>query len=251
MKYKGIIFDLDGTAVPNRSDGIPSDRLIKVVNKLKDKVKIGFATGRTIGFCRHIIKLLDLNTPCIIVGGTKIIDPVTERTLWEKQMSIDQIEQIVTAAKGYNHPIVFEDEEVRYFNTISKIDRPENIIYIEKIEKGDLEAMLEKFSKIDGIVGHIVPSWTKDLYEIHLTHAEATKKHSVELWLQMLNLKPKEVVGFGDGGNDMPIFEAVGYKVAMADADDKLKQAADLITKTAEEDGVAIVLEELFAEDIK
>lgn len=251
MKYKGIIFDLDGTAVPNRSDGVPSERLIKVINKLKAKVKIGFASGRTIGNCRHIIKLLDLNTPCIIVGGTKIIDPITEQTIWEKQMTTEQVRQIVAATKGYDYPINFQDEKVRYFKDITDISIPENIVYIQGIKPSDVEPLFEKLSQLKDIVGHTVPSWTKGLFEIHITHKEATKEHAIKLWLEILKLQSAEVVGFGDGGNDLPIFEAVGYKVAMADADDKLKQAADFITQSAEEDGVAIVLEELFVDDIK
>ncbi len=248
MKYKGIIFDLDGTAVPNRSDGLPSNRLIKIISKLKTEVKIGFASGRTIGNCRHIIELLDLNTPCIIVGGTKIIDPVTEDVIWEKQMTANQVEQIIAATEGYNYPIIFQDEKVRYFNALTEIVKPENIVYVQRIRENDLVPMLEKFSQIQDVVGHIVPSWTKDLYEIHLTHTEATKKHSIELWLQMLNLKSEEVVGFGDGENDLPIFEAVGCKVAMANAAEKMKQMADIVTDSAEEDGVAKVIEKLFIE---
>lgn len=246
MVYKGIIFDLDGTAVPNRSDGVPSARLIKVVNSIKDKVKIGFATGRTIGNCRHIIKMLNLDTPCIIVGGTKIIDPITEKTIWEKQMSIEQVNNIVTALVDYKYPIIFEDEEIRYFHSMGEIVRPENIIYIQRIEKQDLEPMQKKLQSVTGVTGHIVPSWTKHLYEIHITHKAATKQHSVRLWLEMLDLKSEEVIGFGDGENDLPIFEAVGCKVAMADAADKLKTRADIITDTADENGVAKILEKFF-----
>ena len=66
----------------------------------------------------------------------------------------------------------------------------------------------------------------------------------------ILGVKKEEVVGFGDGDNDLPIFEAVGYKVAMSNGSDKLKNLADFITENADQDGVARVIVELFSQSL-
>ena len=43
---------------------------------------------------------------------------------------------------------------------------------------------------------------------------------------------------FGDGPNDMEIFDYVGLKIAMGNAVPELKEKADFVTKTVEEDGI-------------
>lgn len=50
---------------------------------------------------------------------------------------------------------------------------------------------------------------------------------------------------FGDGPNDMEIFDYVGLKIAMGNAVPELKEKADFVTKTVEEDGILYALEEL------
>ena len=50
---------------------------------------------------------------------------------------------------------------------------------------------------------------------------------------------------FGDGPNDMEIFDYVGLKIAMGNAVPELKEKADFVTKTVEEDGILYALEKL------
>lgn len=69
------------------------------------------------------------------------------------------------------------------------------------------------------------------------------KQKAVEFVLDFLTLKKSDAIAFGDGDNDLPMFDAVGYKVAMANATDKLKAAANEVTADADNDGIAISLE--------
>jgi hydroxymethylpyrimidine pyrophosphatase-like HAD family hydrolase len=55
MEIKAIIFDLDGTAIPNKKDGMPSKRLIETVAKAQKKVRVSVATGRPLSM--HVIFL--------------------------------------------------------------------------------------------------------------------------------------------------------------------------------------------------
>ena len=48
----------------------------------------------------------------------------------------------------------------------------------------------------------------------YVTHREATKEYAVREWCNMYQLEQSEVIGFGDSGNDIPIFEAVGLRAA-------------------------------------
>ena len=58
-------------------------------------------------------------------------------------------------------------------------------------------------------------------------------------------VRPQEVIAFGDGENDVKMFQAVDHSFAMANAEDFVKAKAFAVTRSNEEDGVACVLEEL------
>jgi hydroxymethylpyrimidine pyrophosphatase-like HAD family hydrolase len=63
--------------------------------------------------------------------------------------------------------------------------------------------------------------------------------------LERFGIAPDEAVAFGDGLNDMEMLSLVGMGVAMGNARDELKQVADMVTLSAEEDGVRYGLKRL------
>ena len=63
-----------------------------------------------------------------------------------------------------------------------------------------------------------------------------------------LQMQPEEVVAFGDAENDIPMLRAAGVGVAMGNADPAVKAAADMVTLSNNEDGIAFALDQLLAE---
>ncbi|MGI8419546.1 MAG: HAD family hydrolase [Candidatus Levyibacteriota bacterium] len=110
MKFKAIVFDIDGTAIPTQLNATPSLRLIKTIKNAQKRVKICAATGRSLPHARKILQSLDLKDPCIISGGTQIIDPTTEKTLWEKRLSELQVTQVMKLYYPYSYNVGFSDE---------------------------------------------------------------------------------------------------------------------------------------------
>ncbi len=250
MPYKAIIFDLDGTAIPNRKDGKPSQYLIDTIQKIKDQVHISVATGRRIFDCRDIFASLKLTSPSIILGGTQIVDPVSEKILWEKLIPRKTVDEIINVAKNYQYKVILSNEKKSSPAIEKTLNGDENIVYIMDIDKEGAITLLNDLDEISGISSHLVPAYNKGNFDIHITNREATKKHALEELFKMMDLKKQDVIGFGDGENDLPIFEAVGYRVAMDSGSEKLKNFADLIAKSPEEDGVAQVLVRLFSKSL-
>lgn len=247
MKYKAIVFDLDGTAIPNKKDGMPSQHLIDLILKLKGKIFMCAVTGRQLFDCKHILNSLRLTSPCIIFGGTQIIDPVTTEVLWEKLIPPGTVKKILNVAKPFKYKIFISNETLSSLAMEKVVNKPEHIVYIMAANKADSTALMERLSRISGIAAYTVPAHEEGFFDIHITHQEGTKKHALGTLLQILNVEKENVIGFGDGKNDLPIFEAVGTKVAMGNGSEELKEVADLIAPSAEEDGVARVLEKLVA----
>lgn len=71
------------------------------------------------------------------------------------------------------------------------------------------------------------------------------KEAAVTFVLEKLALSKESAIAFGDGDNDLSMFAAVGYSVAMANGSDALKAAASEVTDTPEENGIAKALEKL------
>ena len=72
-----------------------------------------------------------------------------------------------------------------------------------------------------------------------------SKGLGVREFCKYYNLDQKETIAIGDDYNDISMFKEVGLSVAMGNANDDVKSKADIITKTNNEDGVAVFLEKL------
>jgi HAD superfamily hydrolase (TIGR01484 family) len=77
---------------------------------------------------------------------------------------------------------------------------------------------------------------------IEINSREAVKGNAILGLAGYLGLDPAETMAFGDDLNDISMLKAAGVGVAMANAPDIVKTAADVVTKSCDEDGVAYVL---------
>ncbi|MCQ2251393.1 MAG: HAD-IIB family hydrolase, partial [Bacteroidales bacterium] len=71
-----------------------------------------------------------------------------------------------------------------------------------------------------------------------ITDQSADKGTGLEKMAEYLGLKIEETMSFGDGGNDIPIIKRAGIGVVMGNATDEVKQFADYVTTSVDEDGV-------------
>lgn len=242
MKYKAIIFDLDGTAIPNKPNGMPSKKLIDAIEVAQSTIKLCAATGRPIANAKAILTALKLKNPCVIAAGTQIVDPLTDKVLWEANIASDDVRKILSICAPYHYEVLAQNEllgEGGAAATRQTIKGHVNVLYIMGCAPADAQAILAKLDKSSGITAASVPSWTFEGLDIHITNSEATKEHAVAELLRILNLSKNEVIGVGDADNDIHLFEAVGYKVAMGNSTSRLKSLADEVTESVDDDGLA------------
>ena len=81
---------------------------------------------------------------------------------------------------------------------------------------------------------------------LEVMHPKASKGYGLEFVMQHCSLKKEEIIAFGDEENDLPMFKAAGFSVAVASAKPNVKAKADLIIGSNAEDGLAVFLEEFF-----
>lgn len=231
MKFKALIFDLDGTALPTGKDSKPSAKVIEAVKKAKNYLSVSFATARRLSSVTEIINMLDISSPSIITGGTTIINPRNENIIWQKCLDKQTINLVMGIAKKYPGEILMDDE----LNC--------SIIYLRNPNKNITDKILEELKKISNINCVVAISWIKGWTDIHVTHIDATKRNAVEELLKILKVKKEETIVVGDSFNDLPFFEAGGFKIAMGNAVEELKDKADFIAPSVDDDGLAFVIE--------
>lgn len=243
INLEAIIFDLDGTAMPSGEKCIPSKALIETTKKYKTKIHLCAATGRTWQYAKQVIQSLELSDPCIICGGAIIIDPVSENILWQEVIKQPAVEQIIQAVHQFRFPIQFSSgllQTVGFPKILHKQLAHINTCYILDIPENKVNEVVLTLKPIQGIIVSKAYSWNLvNGIDLHITSDQSTKEHAVFELCRMLGIESTRVAGVGDGFNDLHLFNAVGYKVAIGNAAPELKAHADRVIGSIEEDGLA------------
>lgn len=239
MKYKKLLLDIDGTVL-SRKERL-SEQLVQGVIASKDKISISFCTGRTPDFTLSLARKLLLRTNHIVDDGSRVIDR-TGKELWAIILPKDVINYYINLARKNNFKIAATVENKLKLN-ISEADshisrlfpyyltKKQANILTSHVFSPEYEAKVVWFDEEKG-------------YNVSITHIHGNKKHGIEFLLNYEKVKPDETIGIGDGMNDLPLFDSVGFKVAMEDAPRELINKADLVVPSVEQDGVLEVLKQ-------
>ena len=95
----------------------------------------------------------------------------------------------------------------------------------------------------DGQANSTVAAARSQPYYLDVTHPDANKGAVVGTLARMLGLRPEEIATIGDMPNDVPMFEKGGVSIAMGQASDDVKKAADEVTTSSEDEGFANAVE--------
>lgn len=112
------------------------------------------------------------------------------------------------------------------------VGNPEPLAVLEQEMKVELEGKLNVFRS--------------EPFFLELVPNGIDKAHSLAVLLEELKMKPEEMIAVGDGFNDLSMIKFAGLGVAMSNAQEVVRQEADYITLSNEEDGVAAVVDKFF-----
>lgn len=253
--YKALITDLDGTAVHISSDGSDIDAATKeaVQKAIKEGKKLTCATGREWELAKKVIKELGFESPCIIEGGTKIIHPKTEATIWEKSLDDGVPARVLEVFRAFAASGLI----MHSFNTsrqkleaVGSLPSSLRFLYLLAIPEEIAIKIANEINSHNYAVAHFTPSWEgAGLVDVHVVHPEATKQHAIEVWQKLEGVAKEETIGMGDSGNDVPIFESSGHKVAVGNATAGLKELADYIAPPVDEHPFRHVIETILLQN--
>lgn len=105
----------------------------------------------------------------------------------------------------------------------------------------------EKVAKVASVIGEDNVEYLpfSDIPWYKLSKRGATKEKAIEALCKSLNISPKNIAAFGDDFNDIGMLTLCGTGVAMSNAIKEVKDAANEVCLSNEEDGVAHWIEKL------
>lgn len=267
---KMIGFDLDGTMLNSNKE--ISDYTRKVISDaVKQGVIILPATGRPLtGIPKPVMELPGIRY-AVTANGARVVDVLENKVLHEALLPYEKGKELFDIFEKYD-----TYREVYYdgvgYATAEMVERLEEYMPIKPMieymrttrrQVQDVDVMFrEKKLAADKIQAFFRDTETRDramkevkekVQGVAVTSAlgnnieangeEAQKGIALLKLGALLGIEKDEIMAFGDGSNDMDMIRRVGFGVAMENGIDEIKEAADYITVTNDEHGVAKAIE--------
>jgi Cof subfamily protein (haloacid dehalogenase superfamily) len=206
-----------------------------------------------------------LDDPVVCYQGAVVAEPVSGRWLRHVPIPLELARETIAAvnAEGFGLNCYVDDElyvaeitpEARRYADFQNLELhavgdllawldapPTKLVVIEDPEVLDdlKQRMLARF---DGrlYISKSLP------YFLEFASPDVTKAAGLEFLSEHVGFSRERTVAFGDGENDVELIEWAGYGVAVANAHDRVKEEADFICPSVDEEGVAQVLEAFLA----
>lgn len=251
--------DIDGTLLDSSSR--LTDNTIKTIRLGVEKGLIfTIATGRPIQGVEYLNRLLGLDLPFITYNGAMVVMGSSKEILYEQKLSCQDSRDIVELGKSYGTTIMIWKDNGLYVTEINdRVNDYKKIGGVEPILITDLDQTIqsgttkilwyddtEKIQHYQQVAGNFLSDHinyhTSRPYFLEFVDKNASKAIAMEKLGEHYGIKRSEMIAIGDGYNDLSMIEYAGLGVAMENSPDAVKEKADYITLSNDEDGVAHVI---------
>lgn len=270
---KLVAIDLDGTLLDSNKQISTRNKAALAQAKAKG-VKIVICTGRPLAAIELYLETLGLRDNgdySITFNGGLVQKNDTGEIIEKALMPLEDVHDLYQLATSLNVPLdILSDGLVmqlpasqEYTSLYSQLN---NLLTFESYELAQLTAG-QIFNKAVVAIDETyldeqiqkIPAPFYERYEIIKTRSNLlefmpkgiTKAYGISLLARDLGIKQEEIMTIGDEENDLPMIEYAGLGVAMENAVAKVKDMADVITDTNDNDGVAQAVEKFVLEPLK
>ncbi|MEQ7034142.1 Cof-type HAD-IIB family hydrolase [Enterococcus durans] len=266
---KAIFFDIDGTLVNNQSKALESTK--KAINYArKNGILCGVATGRSPIRIKEIIDELELDM-YVVYNGQLVF--TADRTIVDQPFDRTTLKKIVRFADKNHRQIIFggryqlagsttmllgqsllikrivsflpkkfpvrlmkkglqlfsPHRQKKRYETLEILNEPiyQCILLSQESEQAKLEKYFPECS-----------FQRSNAYTVDIIPKGGSKLSGIKIFAKEKGIEMSEIMAFGDHYNDIDMLKGVGIGVAMGNAQDEVKAAADFVTKTNEKNGI-------------
>ena len=214
---KAAFFDIDGTLFSHRTQCVPESTL-RALKYLREKgILCAIATGR------HISEMKEMNflnygfDAYLTLNGQICLDSNLE-TLFGSPMEGDNLRAMVDIFESREVPAILLSKDRMYINFVNNAVHSAHRPFVEKLQ------------------GCNVTRWSR--HGLDIIPGNGDKVEGIRKYIELNNITKDEIIAFGDGENDIGMLSYAGIGVALGNAEDEVKSAADYVTADIDEDGV-------------
>lgn len=255
----GTLFDESETITPRTRDAVRA--------AVAAGAQFVVATGRPPRWIRPVVEALGFAPMAVCANGAVVYDPASDRVVSARTLAVDTLAELAEIATraipgaglaverigqrahdtatpqfisspGYEHAWLNPDNTEVSIEDLLSAPAIKLLIRKAGARSADMAAELTKHV---GIEGDVTYSTNNGLVEI--VPLGFSKAIGVEEIAKPLGIANHEVLAFGDMPNDVPMLLWAGHGVAMGNAHPDVRAAADEVTASNNDDGVARVLE--------
>lgn len=264
---KLLVLDIDGTLVNSQKQ--ISSATKQALKKLMEKGHCCMlASGRPLQGMEWAAMEIELDKYggyLLAYNGAKIVKCDTREVVFERTVSCDLLPAIYDFAKENQCGLISYDSGViisgNGVNQYIELEARVNGMPIKEVDDfigfftGDVTKCLlcvepEKAKDImcnlHEIIGNKAEVYRSEPFYIEIMPKNVDKATSIERLLPHIGVSRDNVVVCGDGYNDISMIQFAGIGVAMGNAQDKVKESADIITDTNDNDGLVSIIEKYF-----
>ena len=247
-KIKMIGLDLDGTLLNDKKELTSHTREI-LTRAIDQGVTVLVATGRPVTGIPEVLRNFPGMRYALTSNGGRILDLQEDKVLYANMLSYEMGAAILKIFGDYDtfKEIYFDGRSFVQADELLKVGEylrnPAMADYIRTTRKG-ITSLWEKMEEMNGHEMDKIHALFKSQDERLEINAPGVNKGMGLIQLgRLLGIEREEIMACGDGNNDLMMLKEVGFGVAMANGADEVKEVADYITLSNEEDGVAAVIE--------
>ncbi|MBQ9250280.1 MAG: HAD family hydrolase [Oscillospiraceae bacterium] len=277
--YRLLAFDLDGTLLDDKKN-LPEENRLALIEAANRGMVLVPATGRILRGIPEVIKELPFIRYYIVSNGAAVFDTKEGKTLYQADVPLD------LALRTYDYldtlPVIYDcyQDEIGWMSramyercapyfayepgildlvnrlrirvedfkgTLREKGRPLQKLQMYFLPE-DEEERQRQLKRIPELFPDLVAT-TSVSNNIELNYVDADKGKAMLALAQVLGIGREETLAFGDGSNDSSMLRAAGWGVAMANSNPDVKAAADEVTASNNDAGVAKALRRILAKE--
>jgi Cof subfamily protein (haloacid dehalogenase superfamily) len=229
-------------------------------------IHVVLVTGRMFRAVRPYALEAGLDDPVVCYQGAVVAEPVRGRWLRHVPIPLELARETIAAVNEAGFGLnCYVDDELYVAEITPEARRYADFQHLELHAVGDLLAWLDRPPTklvviedpevLDDLKQRMLGRFDGRLYIskslpyfLEFASPDVTKAAGLDFLSEHAGFSRERTVAFGDGENDVELIEWAGYGVAVANAHDRVKEVADFICLSVDDEGVAQVLEAFLAQ---